>query len=165
MDLCMQDDKIGQKIMWLAPPDMARLPPSIIPTKQICSKQPRLSLNLQCFTREIVRFLAQSPSSCYIDFYGSCSSLYLLRVKKQSEYIGTKGTTSERPQASTLVHTSLGWQKGADFLKFKIINLCSTNAIKKFSDKFLYLNYAHCLFHPKPMYVPTYVTYLSATHT
>jgi hypothetical protein len=29
----MQDDQIGQKIMGLAPDDMARLPPAIIPTK------------------------------------------------------------------------------------------------------------------------------------
>jgi hypothetical protein len=26
MHLCMQDDQIGQKLMWLAPADMARLP-------------------------------------------------------------------------------------------------------------------------------------------
>jgi hypothetical protein len=29
----MQDDPIGRKIVGLAPADMARLPPSIIPTK------------------------------------------------------------------------------------------------------------------------------------
>jgi hypothetical protein len=30
MHLCMQDDQIGEKIVGLAPADMARLPPSII---------------------------------------------------------------------------------------------------------------------------------------
>jgi hypothetical protein len=33
MHFCMQDDQIGQKIVGLAPADMARLPPSINPTK------------------------------------------------------------------------------------------------------------------------------------
>jgi hypothetical protein len=33
MHLCMQDDQIVQKIVGLVPADMARLPPSIIPTK------------------------------------------------------------------------------------------------------------------------------------
>jgi hypothetical protein len=53
-----------------SPSDMARLPPSKIPTKTFfSSKQPRLSagtthtLNLPCFTRETVRFsLVHSPS-------------------------------------------------------------------------------------------------------
>jgi hypothetical protein len=55
----LQDDQIGPKIIGLAQAEMARLPPSII-TKNyiISSEQPSLSptLNLPCFTREIVRF-------------------------------------------------------------------------------------------------------------
>jgi hypothetical protein len=40
----MEDDQIGRKIMGLAPADMARLPPSIIPTKIFfSSKQPHPS--------------------------------------------------------------------------------------------------------------------------
>jgi hypothetical protein len=40
----MQDNQIGPKIVGLAPADMARLPPSIIPTKIFfSSKQPHLS--------------------------------------------------------------------------------------------------------------------------
>jgi hypothetical protein len=31
--VCMQDDQIGPKIVGLAPADMAKLPPSIIPTQ------------------------------------------------------------------------------------------------------------------------------------
>jgi hypothetical protein len=61
--LCMQDDQIGRKIIRLAPADMARLPPSIIPTKiffsskQLClSAGTTPTLNLPCFTREIVHF-------------------------------------------------------------------------------------------------------------
>jgi hypothetical protein len=64
------------KTVGLAPADMTRLPPSIIPTKKFSSKQPRLlagtspTLNLPCFTREIVHFLLiHSPSSSYLDFY------------------------------------------------------------------------------------------------
>jgi hypothetical protein len=40
----MQDDQIGSKIVVLTPADMARLPPSVIPTKKFFSSiQPRLS--------------------------------------------------------------------------------------------------------------------------
>jgi hypothetical protein len=39
----MQDDQIGSKIVVLTPADMARLPPSVIPTIFFSSIQPRLS--------------------------------------------------------------------------------------------------------------------------
>jgi hypothetical protein len=72
----MQDNQIGPKIVGLAPADTARLPPSIIPKKYIfSSKQPRLpagttpSLNLPCFTRDIVLFI-NTLSFKFLDFYG-----------------------------------------------------------------------------------------------
>jgi hypothetical protein len=59
----MQDDQIGRKLMGLAPADMARLP-HLINTQQniFCRELPSPSgvttptLNLPCFTREIVHF-------------------------------------------------------------------------------------------------------------
>jgi hypothetical protein len=57
MYLCMQHDQIGRKFMGLAPADMAR---HLINAKN--SKRPSPSagttttLNLPCFTREIVHF-------------------------------------------------------------------------------------------------------------
>jgi hypothetical protein len=60
MHLCMQDDQIGPKIEGLAPADMARLPPSTIPTKMFCFLEVNNlvcqlgltpTVNLPCFTR------------------------------------------------------------------------------------------------------------------
>jgi hypothetical protein len=62
MHLCMQDNQIGQKFMWLAPADMARLPHLIDTEKVFGSKRPSPSagttpsLNLPSFRREIVHF-------------------------------------------------------------------------------------------------------------
>jgi hypothetical protein len=58
----MQGDQIGKKLMGLAPADMARLPTFKTYKNSFSSKRPSPSagptptLNLPCFTREIVHF-------------------------------------------------------------------------------------------------------------
>jgi hypothetical protein len=53
MYLCMLDNQIGQKFMGFAPADMARLP-HLINTSLSAGTTP--TLNLSCFTREVVHF-------------------------------------------------------------------------------------------------------------
>jgi hypothetical protein len=57
----MQDDQIGSKIVVLTPADMARLPPSVIPTKKIL-----VVYNLVCQLGLYVRTLNQI---ILLDFY------------------------------------------------------------------------------------------------
>jgi hypothetical protein len=77
MHFHMQDDQFGRKFIGFTPADMDRLSHLINTKKVLISKQPIPSagtiptLNLPCFSREIVRFLIiHSPSSLnYSDFY------------------------------------------------------------------------------------------------
>jgi hypothetical protein len=78
MHFCMQDDQSGPKIVGLAPADMARLPPSIFPTKIFSSsKQTRLSAGTTYTYFEPALlykgnhpFLGSTFSFEFLDFYG-----------------------------------------------------------------------------------------------
>jgi hypothetical protein len=71
----MQDDQIGLKFVGSAPANIARLPHSI--NKIVFSVQKQTSpsyvtpstLNLHCYTREIVHFLTETFSFWFLDFY------------------------------------------------------------------------------------------------